>query len=281
MTEFRLTQLSDTHLSEQLPQLQGNFARVAEHIDRTRPDLVVNTGDVSFDGVNDPSDLHYARAMHDQLPVPCRFIPGNHDIGDNPTRTGAPPRHTPTGQSLRTFVEVLGDDRFSFSAAGWHFIGINALVMNTGLAEEEDQLAWLGSELARIGDRPLALFTHKPLFRTAPDDIELPETAQRYSPVPARAKLLDLLGTTDLRLVASGHVHQSHDYTFGHTRHIWAPSTTFVIASDARQARVGEKKVGLVEYCFRPEGFEVRFVRAPGQDDIDLHAAVDLTPYGY
>jgi hypothetical protein len=26
----------------------------------------------------------------------------------------------------------------------------------------------------------------------------------------------------------------------------------------------------LVEYCFRPDGFEVRHVRAPGQIDVDL-----------
>ena len=33
---------------------------------------------------------------------------------------------------------------------------------------------------------------------------------------------------------------------------------------------IGIKEVGLVEYCFQPDGFEVRHVRAPGQIDIDL-----------
>ena len=40
MTEFRLTQISDTHLARRLQQLTDNFHRVGEHIDATRPDLV-------------------------------------------------------------------------------------------------------------------------------------------------------------------------------------------------------------------------------------------------
>src|SRR6201999_3054423 len=36
MTEFRLTQTSDTHLARWLPNLTQNFARVSEYIDATR-----------------------------------------------------------------------------------------------------------------------------------------------------------------------------------------------------------------------------------------------------
>ena len=38
-----------------------------------------------------------------------------------------------------------------------------------------------------------------------------------------------MLSAVDLRLVASGHVHQRRDFTFGHTRHVWAPSAGFII----------------------------------------------------
>ena len=40
MHEFRLTQISDTHLARRLQKLTDNFHRVSEHIDATRPDLV-------------------------------------------------------------------------------------------------------------------------------------------------------------------------------------------------------------------------------------------------
>ena len=85
MPEFRLTQISDTHLARRLTKLTDNFHRLSEHINATRPDLVVNTGDLTFDGPTSPGDLDFARSLHDGLPVTCRYLPGNHDIGDNPT----------------------------------------------------------------------------------------------------------------------------------------------------------------------------------------------------
>ena len=50
MVEFRLTQISDTHLTRNFAVLTENFHRVSEHIDAHRPDLVINTGDLAFDG---------------------------------------------------------------------------------------------------------------------------------------------------------------------------------------------------------------------------------------
>ena len=90
MPTFRLTQISDTHLARRLKKLTDNFHRVSEHIDATRPDLVINSGDLSFDGPTNRDDLEFAKELHDALPVPCRHLPGNHDIGDNPTAVGPP-----------------------------------------------------------------------------------------------------------------------------------------------------------------------------------------------
>ena len=141
--------------------------------------------------------------------------------------------------------------------------------MNTGLAYEAEQFDWLASQLASAGGKPVALFLHKPLYLNSPDDPELPATAIRYVPMPARRRLIGMLRAVDLRLVASGHVHQRRDFTFGHIRQVWAPSAGFII-SDARQEVIGTKEVGLVEYRFQPDSFEVRHVRAPGQVDIDM-----------
>jgi hypothetical protein len=58
--------------------------------------------------------------------------------------------------------------------------------------------------------------------------------------MPARRRLVETLRDVDLRLVASGHVHQRRDFTFGRTRHVWSPSTGFII-SDAKQERIGLK----------------------------------------
>ena len=269
MPEFHLTQISDTHLARRLTSLTDNFHRVSEHIDARRPDLVVNSGDLAFDGPTNRDDLEFARELHDALPVPCRYLPGNHDIGDNPTQVGPVPSQPATEQDRNTFIAVFGEDRWRFEAAGWCFIGLNSLVMNTGLASEAEQFDWLASQLSTTGGRPVALFLHKPLFLNSPDDPELAATSIRYVPMPVRSRLVEMLRSVDLRLVASGHVHQRRDFTYRHIRHVWAPSAGFILP-DRKQEVIGTKEAGLVEYRFRPDSFEVRHVRAPGQIDVDL-----------
>ena len=269
MNEFRLTQISDTHLARRLQKLTDNFHRVSEHIDATRPDLVINTGDLSFDAPTSPDDLKFAKELHDALPVPCRHLPGNHDVGDNPTAVGPAPKQPATEQERQNYLSVIGEDRWRFDAAGWSFIGLNSLIMNTGIESEAEQFGWLASELGRVNGRPVALFLHKPLYLNTPDDPETEGTAIRYVPQPRRRSLIEMFGKVDLRLVASGHVHQRRDFTFGHTRHVWAPSAGFIIP-DRMQEVIGVKEVGLVEYRFQPDGFEVRHVRAPGQIDVEL-----------
>ena len=269
MPEFRLTQISDTHLARRHQKLTDNFHRLSEYIDATRPDVVVNTGDLAFDAPTNRDDLEFARTLHATLPVACRYLPGNHDIGDNATKVGPVPPQPATEEQRQAFLSCFGEDRWRFDAAGWCFIGLNSLVMNTGLATEAEQFDWLASQLASANGQPVALFVHKPLFLNAPDDPELVETSIRYVPMPARSRLVEMLCNVDLRLVASGHVHQRRDFTYSHARHVWSPSAGFVI-SDARQELIGIKEVGLVEYRFRPESFEVRHVRAPGQIDVDL-----------
>ncbi len=269
MNEFRLTQISDTHLARRLTRLTRNFERVVEHIDATRPDLVINTGDLAFDAPTNADDLEFARTLHQAIPIPCRFIPGNHDVGDNPTQVAPAPERLVNEQARQTYIAAFGDDRWRFDAAGWCFIGLNSLVMNTSLAAEAEQFEWLAAELAVTGGRPVALFVHKPMFLNTPEDPELAATSFRYVPFPARRRLTEMLRMADVRLVASGHVHQRRDFTWRGIRHLWAPSAAFVL-SDARQERIGIKEVGLVEYRFQPDSFEVRHVRAPGQIDVDL-----------
>jgi 3',5'-cyclic AMP phosphodiesterase CpdA len=279
MPEFRLTQISDTHLARRHQKLTDNFDRVSEYIDAARPDLVINSGDLAFDGPTNRDDLEFAKTLHAALPVPCRYLPGNHDIGDNPTQVGPAPSQPVTERDLQIFRAMFGEDYWRFDAAGWCFIGLNSLVMNTGLASEAEQCDWLASLLSATGGRPVALFLHKPLFLNSPGDSELPATSIRYVPMPARSRVVEMFGAVDLRLVASGHVHQRRDFTFSRVRHVWAPSAGFII-SDARQELIGIKEVGLVEYRFQPDAFEVRHVRAPGQIDVDLDSLIGTASKG-
>lgn len=269
MTEFRLTQISDTHLSRKFPSLTDNFHRVSAYIDARRPDLVINTGDMSWDGPTSRADMEFAKELHAALPADCRYLPGNHDVGDNPTAVGVAPS-CPATQELRdAFLSVFAEDRWQFEAAGWRFIGLNSLIMNTGILSELEQDEWLTAQLAGANGKPVALFLHKPLFLNTPADPEEAATAIRFVPQPVRARLAELLETHDIRLVASGHVHQRRDFTYRRARHVWAPSAGFIIP-DRMQEVIGVKETGFVEYRFRPDAFEVRHVRAAGQIDVSL-----------
>jgi 3',5'-cyclic AMP phosphodiesterase CpdA len=276
MAEFRLTQISDTHLARRHQKLTDNFHCLSDYLDTTRPDLVVNSGDLAFDAPTNRDDLEFAGTLHRALPVPCRYLPGNHDVGDNPTLVGAAPSHPVSEPGLQAYAAIFGEDRWRFDAAGWCFVGLNSLVMNSGLPAEAEQFDWLASQLSDTDGRPVALFLHKPLYLNIPDDPELAASAIRYVPMPARIRLIETLRAVDLRLVASGHVHQRRDFTFGHVRNIWAPSAGFII-SGARQELIGVKEVGVVEYRFRPDAFEVRHVRVPGLIDVDLDSLIGVT----
>jgi 3',5'-cyclic AMP phosphodiesterase CpdA len=275
MPEFRLIQISDPHLSRNQPKLTENFHRVSDYIAATRPDLVINSGDATFDGPTNADDFAFAKSLHDALPVECRLIPGNHDIGDNPTAVGAPPTQPVTPATCQAFVSTFGEDHWRFEAAGWCFIGLNSLVMNTGIAFEAEQFDWFAAQLESLGGKPLALFMHKPLYLNAPEDPEVPSNSVRYIPQPVRARLIEMLRKVDLRLVASGHLHQRRDFTRGRVRHVWAPSSGFIIP-DRKQEVMGIKQTGLVEYRFQPDAFEVRHVRAPGQLDVDMMSLVGV-----
>jgi hypothetical protein len=89
----------------------------------------------------------------------------------------------------------------------------------------------------------VALFVRKPLFDRHPDEDVV---NQRYVLPDHRRRLLAILGRADLRLVASGHVHQHRRRRVDDVEHCWAPSTAYVLP-DRLQPRIGTKRVGYVE----------------------------------
>jgi predicted MPP superfamily phosphohydrolase len=90
VSAFRILQISDTHVSRQKPWFVSNFEAVVAIASAQRPDLVVNTGDISMDGATRDDDLAFAHECHAAFEVPVRAVPGNHDIGDNPWRPDLP-----------------------------------------------------------------------------------------------------------------------------------------------------------------------------------------------
>jgi 3',5'-cyclic AMP phosphodiesterase CpdA len=258
---FRLTQISDTHLSAKRAWAAPNFEAVVRHLAANPPDLIVNTGDVVLDDPDDDEDVAYAYGLHQQLPAPWLVIPGNHDVGDN----GAEPwqDEPPTPARLERFVERWGADRFSIDLDGWRIIGANNLLVGTGLAAEKEQADWLRQHLH--GHDRVALFVHKPICLTHPlaDDglggpLEL----------PARLRFWSILEGSGVRLVASGHLHRSKAGTLpGGIETVWAPATSF-LGRDRADGAV--RRAGIVEYEFDGDTVRYRMVIPDGMRDFEI-----------
>lgn len=256
---MRIVLVSDTHLAPRATAFAENWTAAAAWIGRNAPDLVVNLGDITADGVSAPGELDAASVVFEALGRPMRFLPGNHDIGDNPLETGPSSDHPLDPERLAHYRRVFGPDWWEFEAEGWQIVGLNAQLLATGTDEEEAQFAWL-EEALRQARGPLGVLLHKPLFRNGPDDTE---AHIRYVPAGARRRLLALLARRDLRFVISGHVHQARRLYVDGVEHVWAPSTAFCIP-DAMQERIGEKRVGVLTLELTEMSHRVELVAADG-----------------
>jgi len=233
--------VTDSHLAPSAHVCVANWCVVREYADRSASDLTVHLGDITLDAASDSSQLEAARTMCELWPTPFHFLPGNHDIGDNPPGPENPAQQPLDRSLLESFRTGFGPDYWSMAVDGWFVIGLNAQLFGSDFTLEGDQWRWLGECVREAGIRPVALLLHKPLFQNTCMD-EAPHI--RYVPLIQRRSLLNLIARLDVRIVLSGHVHQYLDRVIDGIRHIWVPSTAFVLP-DSIQERVGEKVTGL------------------------------------
>ena len=262
MSEFRLVLVSDLHLGAGREHHYDNWLKVAAWIAREKPDLVVANGDLIMGDPDDEIDYAFVRDELRKLPVPCHYLPGNHDVGDN-VLTGNMAQRVDDARRAR-FTRYFGEERWSFEAAGWGLVGINAqLLGSVGQSAEAEQWSWLARVLDDFAGRPLALFTHKPLFLDHPSEADHPDSKVSQGCVDAisRARLLELCKRHGVRLVVSGHKHQTRSFSLDDIYYIWAPSTACVNGAPTAM-HWGAREVGFVDFCFRPGGFDHRMAGA-------------------
>jgi 3',5'-cyclic AMP phosphodiesterase CpdA len=248
---LRIVQISDTHLSAEHRDFEQNCAEIGRAIAEIKPDLIINSGDLAMNGCIVAADLHRARDWHATLGSPFLSVPGNHDVGD---RSDIRADQAVNDARLAQFRAIAGADRWAHDIEGWRLIGLDAMLMGTGHAEEDIQFQWLEDAVA-TSDK-VALFLHKPLFIVSPD--EGPRGYWTVLPEP-RARLLSILARCDLRLVASGHLHIARELSLDGVMHIWSPAASFVCGG-IQEDLGGERRIGLVDYTFEATGFTHRFV---------------------
>ncbi len=256
---MRIIQISDTHLSVRHKHFAGNNAAIARWLGTEKPDLVINTGDLSMDGARLFDDQAYAAGWHAALGVPVLSVPGNHDVGD---LVAFAPTQPVNAERLTQWQGLFGPDMWVHDLPGWRLIGLNAMLMGTGLPEEAAQEAWLRAAVA--SDSLVGVFLHKPLFIDRPE-----EPARGYWTVPPapRARVLAILAGCRLAFVSSGHLHIARRLQHDGVEHIWCPAASFVVGPF--QEELGGARVpGVIEHIFTAAGVSSRTLRPDGLDDL-------------
>lgn len=233
---MRIAVIADTHLSARSPECIANWHAARRAVERLAPDLTVNLGDITLDGQTHAEELAFASRLVQQWPTEMRCVPGNHDLGD-----GSGERPLDTGL-LAAYQRAFGPDHWVIEAGRWKLLGINAQLLGSGSEQEQALWHWIGDQAAASPPHACtALFLHRPLLR--PQSGESNRKGRYVAGAQAR-RLLDGPLRPTLRLVVSGHTHQYLDVTARDVRHVWMPSSAFVLP-DELQVRIGEKLVGV------------------------------------
>ena len=275
----RIVQISDNHLSARHGYARSNWEATVAHIGALGPELVISTGDLVIDDPDEADTRAFARARFDRLPCPWLVVPGNHDVGDGPP---TPWQDQPvTAARVEAFVDTWGMDRFVHDIDGWRLVGINGLLLGSGVHHlETEQDDWLEETLAGADGRRIALFAHKPFFITTPDEAD---TIMNV-PGSARRRVLAQLDRHGVELIATGHLHDARVRHTGSAAHVWCPTSAFLLMDHEIDPFGGVPQVGLIEYDFDPDGVSWRTRTPTGVAEFSLtdlgrrHGAVRFAP---
>ena len=234
---FSFVVVADTHVNEAErtstspyetnhlanPRARHAFAEIAAM--RPPPRFVVHLGDIVHPVPSLPA-FHDAvanfKAIASGLPVPLHVVPGNHDVGDK--TVDWMPAEQVCDDYLATYREAFGPDWYAFDDAGVRFVMLNSLLLNSGLADEARQRAWLEDRIDTAGGLRVFLFMHYPPY------IHRPDEAGNYDNVdePARAWLLEQIAKPPVEAVFAGHVHNFWYDRTGEAEMYLLPSTAFL-----------------------------------------------------
>lgn len=201
-------QMSDTQFgmyakNQEFAHETANFEFAIASANRLQPAFVVVTGDLINKEGDAAQAAEYKRIAAKLDPRIRLFsVPGNHDVGNEPTR-----------ELLAAYRERFGPDYYTFRIGD-----VAGFVLNSNLEkapqnvpDEADRMeAWFRTELAkarREGVKHLILFQHIPFFlkeaNEEDDYFNIPrETRQRY---------LKLLHENGVRQVFAGHLHHNSE----------------------------------------------------------------------
>jgi len=125
--------LSDIHVTPGNAN-EGKLREAVAEINASDVDACIMTGDLTNEGSDE--QLRNVKAIFDQVTKPFYIIPGNHE-------------NTWSQSACKTFNDLWGQDRFTFTMGNLFVIGMNCgpfMKMGDGHIKQED-LIWLDKTL--------------------------------------------------------------------------------------------------------------------------------------
>jgi len=204
--DYFFIQIADTQFGaftgdKDFAQETLNYEFAVANINRLKPAFVVICGDLINKTGDDIQSAEYHRITKKIDPsIPVYALPGNHDVGNDPTP-----------ETLAYYRKNFGRDYYSFQQRDLYGIVLDASVISApGKVQDEanKQEAWLKTELATAkasGARHIVVFQHQSWF------LERVDEADQYFNIPkaARTRYLDLLKGAGVRYVFAGHYHRN------------------------------------------------------------------------
>lgn len=233
---FSFAVVADTHVNEDEHTCASPFATNARANARARhvfqdiaqlataPDFVIHLGDIVHPVPGLPAFDEAARRFKEMaavLPMPLHVVPGNHDVGDK--RVDWMPADVVCAEYLDKYRATFGEDYYAVDQGTVRFIYLNALLFNSGLAGESDQMAWLDEQLATATGR-VFISLHYPPFLHRRDEKGSYDNIDE----PGRGWLLERMAHERVEAVFCGHVHNFWYETVGNAELYMLPSTAFL-----------------------------------------------------
>lgn len=260
----RLTiiQVSDTHLSRTHAWFTANWPVFVDEMEQRKPDIIVNSGDLSFNGPDNPDDLAFARACHEQLTAPWQAIAGNHDVGEAPSASRL--KQPVNDARLSAWRENIGPSWWCTDIdkdeLRLRLVGLDSALMGSGHGEEARQAAFLEESLAQRDGRSVLVFTHMPPFGEDPDDPRV--TTHCILPEPRRWLLDRCLGG-GVVTISCGHIHRHTIRDYRGLPIVTAPATSFVNIPAVPQSNVTPMRAGYLLWQYDGSGLRHEVIR-PG-----------------
>jgi len=181
----------------------ANFDFAIATANRLKPAFVVVTGDLVNQSTNAAQVAEYRRIAAKLDPaIKLYSLPGNHDVGNEPTK-----------ESLARYRERFGPDYYTFRSGD-----IAGFVLNSNLEKGAEKVpdeaakmeAWFKSELEKAhqdGVKHLIVFQHISFFLKDPNE------ADEYFNIPkeTRAGYLRLMHQYGVKQVFCGHYHRNSE----------------------------------------------------------------------